>query len=293
MRLEWRARTVRLRVLAFITVSATAVISFTSVQALAHRAGFGWTDWLFPLSLDAVAAFAMDVWMRHGAAQRSAGALALTSIGLSLAANVGWHYLDTGVLAAILGAIPPGTLAWLLLVLHQHSAPRPVPVPTLEHHGQRSAVVPPAPEPPTVEYRSAPADSAVPVPTVTEPQLAPRHAPVPVPPTPTAPVSGAGATRRPVPPESITERTLVMAPLVMTEVGTKVAPAPGDRSKVSPAATPRHLVTVPDEPLASRTDQELAQMARTWERVSRRRVMTEFRVGSDRATKIVQLAKGA
>jgi hypothetical protein len=282
---SWRVRTVRLRVLAFITVSATAVISFTSVQSLAARAGFGWTDWLFPLSLDAVAAFAMDVWMRHGRAARSAGALALTAIGLSLAGNVSWHYLASGVLAAILGAIPPAMLAWLLLVLHKHSAPEPALAPALA----------PVPGPP-LEYRPAPADPAVPVPVVTEPQPAPRHPVDPVSPTPTtpAPVREVAPTPRPVPAESITERTLVMAPISMTEIGTKVPAVPvRDRAKVSPASTGRRLTTVPSGPLSELTDAELAEMARTWDRVSRRRVMQEFGVGSSRATKIANLAKGA
>jgi hypothetical protein len=122
-------RRTRLRVLAFITVAATATISFTSVQHLAASAGFGWLAWLFPLVVDAVAAFGMDVWMRRSGAQRSAGALALSAIGLSLAANVADHYLATGlVLAALLGAIPPIMLAWLLLTLHRHGIRAEVPV---------------------------------------------------------------------------------------------------------------------------------------------------------------------
>jgi hypothetical protein len=145
------------------------------------------------------------------------------------------------------------------------------------------------PVPPTLpEHRAAP-DVPVPaVPVVTQPQPAPRHPVPPARPTPTTAVP-----RRPVPPESAAETTMVMAPISMTAVGAKVAPVPGDRSKVSPAATSRHLVTVPDVPLATLSDDELVSMARTWDQVSRRRVMAEFGIGSGRAAKITSIVKGA
>lgn len=114
-------RIARLRFLSFITITSTAVISFSSVMHLAEFAGFGWLSSWFPITLDAVAACGMDIWMRRSKAQHIAGALALAAIGGSLAANVAWHYLSTGlVLAAILGAVPPIMLAWLLLTLHAH-----------------------------------------------------------------------------------------------------------------------------------------------------------------------------
>jgi hypothetical protein len=118
-------RQLRLRALALVTVAGTAWISFSSSQDLAIRGGFGIRSWAFPICLDAVAAFAVDVWMRRTAAQRPAAALALTAIGLSLASNVADHYLVAGTaLAALLGGIPPAMLAWLLLVLHKHGQPR-------------------------------------------------------------------------------------------------------------------------------------------------------------------------
>lgn len=118
------AATWRLRILAAVTVTATAAISFTSIQHLAAVNGFGAASWLFPLTLDAAAAVGLDLWARRARAWREAAWLAMVAIGLSLVANTLDHWITTGtVLAAVLGAFPPAMLGGLLLVLHRHANP--------------------------------------------------------------------------------------------------------------------------------------------------------------------------
>lgn len=113
----------RLRAFAAVTITSAAVISFDSIRHLATVYGFAELSWMFPLTLDAVAAFGMDLWIRESAAMRSARALALVAIGLSLVSNVADHWLSQrSVLAALLGAVPPAMLAALLAVLHRHQA---------------------------------------------------------------------------------------------------------------------------------------------------------------------------
>jgi hypothetical protein len=113
----------RLRAFAAVTITSAAVISFDSIRHLAAIYGFSGLSWMFPLTLDAVAAFGMDLWIRESAAMRSARSLALVAIGLSLVANVADHWISQrSVLAAFLGAVPPAMLAALLAVLHRHTA---------------------------------------------------------------------------------------------------------------------------------------------------------------------------
>lgn len=116
----------RLRAFAAVTITSAAVISFDSIRHLATVYGFAELSWMFPLTLDAVAAFGMDLWIRESAAMRSARTLALVAIGLSLVSNVADHWLSQrSVLAALLGAVPPAMLAALLAVLHRHQVGRP------------------------------------------------------------------------------------------------------------------------------------------------------------------------
>lgn len=111
----------RLRIMTFITVFDTGLISYVSTRNLAERWGFGTLSWLYPLCLDAVAAVGMDLWMSNSPAKRAAACLSLTAVTLSLAANVAdWLYVGPG--AAVLGAVPPLTLAALLFTLHVHTA---------------------------------------------------------------------------------------------------------------------------------------------------------------------------
>lgn len=111
----------RLRLMAFITIADAGLISYVSTRNLAERWGFGSLSWLYPLCLDAVAAVGMDLWMSGSPAKRAASRLTLTAVALSLAANIAdWLYVGIG--AAALGAVPPLTLAALLLTIHVHSA---------------------------------------------------------------------------------------------------------------------------------------------------------------------------
>jgi hypothetical protein len=114
----------RLRIFAALTIASAAVISFDSIRHLADYAGFGNLAWLFPLTLDAVAAFGMDLWIRRSPAWKQARALALVSIFGSTIANVADHYISSqrSPLPAVLGAVPPAALAALLAVLHRHGA---------------------------------------------------------------------------------------------------------------------------------------------------------------------------
>jgi hypothetical protein len=135
------SQTVRIRLLAFVTIAVTAVISFSSLRNLADRAGFHNLAWLFPVCLDAVAALGMDLWLSNSPARRGARTLALGAIVLSTAGNV----FDWGIrsalwavpvwLAPVLGAIPPIGLASLLLVLHQHGGSTRGPSPARHESG--------------------------------------------------------------------------------------------------------------------------------------------------------------
>ena len=113
----------RPRIFAALIIVAAAVISFESLKHLAEYAGFGQLSWLFPVTLDAVAAFGMDLWITRSPAWRKARALALAAILGSLTGNIADHWISQGtILPAVLGAVPPGALAWLLAVLHSHGA---------------------------------------------------------------------------------------------------------------------------------------------------------------------------
>jgi hypothetical protein len=113
----------RLRIFAALTIGAAAAISFDSIRHLAVVAGFGPLSILFPLTLDAVAAYGMDLWVRRSPAAKQAKWLALSAIAMSTVANVIDHWLtQRAILGAVLGAVPPGMLAALLTVAHRHSA---------------------------------------------------------------------------------------------------------------------------------------------------------------------------
>lgn len=113
----------RLRIFAAITIASAAVISFESLKHLAEYAGFGHFAFLFPLTLDAVAALGMDLWVTRSPAWKQARALALAAIGGSLVGNIADHWISQGtILPAVLGAVPPGMLAALLAVLHRHAS---------------------------------------------------------------------------------------------------------------------------------------------------------------------------
>jgi outer membrane biosynthesis protein TonB len=187
----------RLRIMAFITIADTGLISYVSTRNLAERWGFGSLSWLYPLCLDAVAAVGMDLWMSNSPAKRAAAWLSLTAVALSLAANVAdWLYVGPG--AAVLGAVPPLMLAALLLTMHRHGAhtehtQAPTQVSTTTEQASRNhsdsatdTVVPVPAADPTERADQPPAevpapdmpDTAVPVPV---PVPVPPHQPAPVP----------------------------------------------------------------------------------------------------------------
>jgi hypothetical protein len=113
----------RLRLFAFITLLAAAVISFTSLRDLAAYAGFGSRAWLLPLCVDAVAALGMEVWLSGSMAWKSGRNLAMVAIVGSLAGNGGdWWIKSASFLSAGLGLVPPAALAAVLVVLHRHWA---------------------------------------------------------------------------------------------------------------------------------------------------------------------------
>ncbi|HEY2101451.1 MAG TPA: DUF2637 domain-containing protein [Pseudonocardia sp.] len=282
-------RQVRLRIGALIVVACAAAISFMSSRDLAVMAHFGWLSWLFPVCLDAVAAVALDIWIRRTAAQRIAGWLGMTAITLSTASNAADHYLSTGmVLAAVLGVVPPAMLAWLLLVLHKHATPVPVTHPVSVPGGLVHA---PGPDP-----------AAVPVP-VPQDQIIAEYQPVPVPremvpemrysvPA-SAPITPVPVTRedRPVPPETDAEKTMTM-PIIGRKVGepgetrTKVQPAVR-KASASATAKPR-LVSVP----VGHSNEELAaKLAETGAVPPRREIMRQFGIGTGRATTIARRAE--
>jgi hypothetical protein len=290
-------RQLRLRVLALITVAGTAWISFSSSQDLAVRAGFGVRAWAFPVCLDAVAAFAVDTWMRRSSAQRAAGSLALTAIGLSLASNVADHFLITGTaLAALLGGIPPIMLAWLLLVLHKHGAPakgqtHPVFVPPgvihapgpdpasqfhrdeLANHRAEDAHTPLLPPPSPV--KAAPPEVIPLLDRRWTPQVNPQPAPEPVKPLPVNV------------PDNDPERTQIMPRIPAKAQPGDDVPSP---AKVLPA-TNRAEVTASVESLAHHSDEKLVILAREGGHLTRRAVSSAFGIGTSRATKIAKLAK--
>lgn len=113
----------RIRLFAAATIASAAVISFESLKHLAEHAGFGHFSFLFPLTLDAVAALGMDLWVTRSPAWKQARALALAAIFGSLVGNIADHWISQGtILPAVLGAVPPAMLAALLAVLHKHGA---------------------------------------------------------------------------------------------------------------------------------------------------------------------------
>lgn len=223
----------RLRAFAAITITSAAIISFQSVRHLAEMAGFGWLAWLFPLTLDAVAAFGMDVWIRRSRAWREAAALAMVAISGSLVANVVDHWLtQQSVLAAVLGAVPPAMLAALLFVLHRHGRP--------EAQARAVYLDYPAPIGPVPE-RVTPAPSLV----LTDPKPAPVRDRV------TIPLARSNGTRKPA------------------KTGTKPVP----KSVETLAQEVRDRIAGGDE-------------------MTKRRVAAEYQIGSDKAGRVLRLAKG-
>jgi hypothetical protein len=247
----------RLRIMAFITIADTGLISYVSTRNLAERWGFGTLSWLYPLCLDAVAAVGMDLWMSNSPAKRAAKWLALFAVALSLAANVvDWLYVGPG--AAVLGAVPPLMLAALLLTLHRHGAhTEHAQAPT-----QPSTMTEQAPQihPDTVTDTVADAmvDSAVPVPAA-DPTDRPGEPPAEM------PAPEVAGTAVPVPPPD-------PAPVpARSPRGSRKGPQPRVPDDVVVAALREHEQN--DDPL------------------SRRRVMAKYHMGTNRADRLLAEAR--
>lgn len=117
---------IRLRLFAAVIIVATAWISFTSLANLASHFGFGPRAWLFPITVDAVAAFGMDIWLVSRSPHKTGRNLALFAILCSIVGNVcDWLISQGSWQAGVLGAVPPAMLAWVLLTLHRHHADQP------------------------------------------------------------------------------------------------------------------------------------------------------------------------
>jgi hypothetical protein len=253
----------RLRGFAALTIGGTAVISFSSVQHLAYVNGFGWLSWLYPLCLDAVAAFGMDVWIRRSPAWKAAAWLALFAILCSLLAN-GWDHGSNGWLAAVLGALPPFMLACLLGVLHKHGAipppderdrvPETVSAPENNGQGRKTPVAP------STGWPFAPPETAS-----ERTQIIPAYRPEPP----------------KVRPDLDAERTQVFAPVKAPKVSSPLRRTPPKRAP-RPAGTKR----------AGRTDAEIiADLGETVDQITKRRLMDTYGVGSTRALRIMKEAR--
>ncbi len=113
------ARVSLVGLLAVVAASA-AVLSFAALRDLARTCGFGAGQaWLLPVVVDAGAAAGSLVWLGEGAgtaARQFARALALSLLGLSVAANALGHGLTAYQLAppwwivAVVSAIAPAVL---------------------------------------------------------------------------------------------------------------------------------------------------------------------------------------
>ncbi|MFC4943326.1 DUF2637 domain-containing protein [Pseudonocardia sp. GCM10023141] len=114
-----KARTV-LYLLLLVVAAAAAVLSFAALRDLALTCGFAaWLAWLLPVVVDAGAASGSLVWLGGWAAlsaRRFARTLALTLLGLSVAANALGHGLAAFSLAppwwvvVVVSAIAPAVL---------------------------------------------------------------------------------------------------------------------------------------------------------------------------------------
>jgi hypothetical protein len=122
-----------------VVATAAAVLSFAALRDLARVCGFApGLAWLLPVVVDAGAAAGSLVWLGGAAAEparRFARALALTLLGLSVAANALGHGLAASALApawwvvVIVSVVAPAVLGAVVhlavLVGRPHPAPEP------------------------------------------------------------------------------------------------------------------------------------------------------------------------
>lgn len=101
-----------------LVAAAAAVLSFAALRDLAVLCGFAtWLAWLFPVVVDAGAAGGSLVWLTGWAPGRARGfacRLALTLLGLSVAANAVGH---------LLALYTPGRPPWWVVAVASGVAP--------------------------------------------------------------------------------------------------------------------------------------------------------------------------
>lgn len=122
-----------------IVATAAAVLSFAALRDLAQVCGFAPSlAWLLPVVIDAGAAAGSLVWLGGTAAEpahRFARALALTLLGLSVAANALGHGLTAFALApawwvvVIVSAVAPAVLGSVVHLAVLVGRPTPAPEP--------------------------------------------------------------------------------------------------------------------------------------------------------------------
>ena len=128
-----------------VVALAAAVLSFSSLQALAVRAGYSPAlAALLPLSIDAQAVVATRAWLARSTGERArtyARALALSAVALSVSGNAGEHAMAAAhaatpwqVVVAI-ASVPPVALAACAHLAALLAATRPAP----EQTGQEAA----------------------------------------------------------------------------------------------------------------------------------------------------------
>ena len=138
-----------------VVATAAAVLSFSALRDLARVCGFASSlAWLLPVVVDAGAAAGSLVWLggtAAGPARRFARALALTLLGLSVAANALGHGLAAFALApawwvvVIVSAVAPTVLGAVVHLAVLVGRPTPAPdVPVPASAGESGRELPPA-----------------------------------------------------------------------------------------------------------------------------------------------------
>jgi hypothetical protein len=244
----------RLRIFAALTIGSAAAISFDSIRHLAEVAGFGPLSWLFPLTLDAVAAYGMDLWVRRSVAAGPAKWLALAAIFGSLVANVADHYLtQRSVLGGILGAVPPAMLAALLAVAHKHASG------TADQTADR--------------WTAGPLDHPVPI------------GPMPL----WSMVQFPDGTRAPTP---VVHDGLNPDHQDHAELDQTVVPLPRPRRRTSAAGRPREAGTA-SRTARLHSDEDIRVWIKNQrDRPTKKAVMDQFKVGSSKALRLINDVKG-
>lgn len=107
-----------------LVASSAAVLTFTTLRALAVACGFGdWLSWLLPVAVDAAGLVALRIWLHSGTTL--AKRLAMSCVGLSIAGNATQHGLAAYGLPVpwwvivIVSAVPPAMLAAVVHLAHQ------------------------------------------------------------------------------------------------------------------------------------------------------------------------------